>query len=199
MEIFISIDGVLRNTIQKIEYHYNNYYLDSETVTEDDFDYKVTLPITNNNLLDHFNFQSKEEFDNFLFIEFPLEIFGHSGISYPTVITDLNNIIHQRRDINFTIVGMDELGKAKPSTLFFLSRNGFLGYNIKFINSSNLKKEWRKCDMWITDNETIIKSCPRKITQKFRKKKIAIKFNTLYNTHFTTEIEINKLTEIPDL
>ncbi len=29
MEIYISIDGVLRNTIAKFDYHYKDHYLDS--------------------------------------------------------------------------------------------------------------------------------------------------------------------------
>lgn len=191
MEIFISIDGVLRNTIQKFEYHYNEFFLNSDvesTEVEDNFEYKINPPIKNDNLFNYFTFHSQEEFENFLFIEFPIEIFGHAGLSYSTTFTDLNKLIYDNKDINFTLVGMDELGKAKPATLFFLSKNGFLGSNIKFINSKNLNKEWGKCDLWITDDERVITSCP--------KQKTVIKFNTVYNQHFTNIKEINKLTEI---
>ena len=38
MEIYISIDGVLRNTIQKLDYHYRDAYLDSEFESENNFD-----------------------------------------------------------------------------------------------------------------------------------------------------------------
>jgi hypothetical protein len=191
MEIFISIDGVLRNTIQKFEYHYNEFFLNSDvesTEVEDNFEYKINPPIKNDNLFNYFTFHSQEEFENFLFIEFPIEIFGHAGLSYSTTFTDLNKLIYDNKDINFTLVGMDELGKAKPATLFFLSKNGFLGSNIKFINSKNLNKEWGKCDLWITDDERVLTSCP--------KQKTVIKFNTVYNQHFTNIKEINKLTEI---
>ena len=40
MEIYISIDGVLRNTIQKLDYHYIDAYLDSEFESENNFEYK---------------------------------------------------------------------------------------------------------------------------------------------------------------
>ena len=63
MEIFISIDGVLRNTIQKLDYHYRDSFLDSE-IEENTFDYSITEPIENNNLLDSYKFQSREEFEN---------------------------------------------------------------------------------------------------------------------------------------
>lgn len=191
MEIFISIDGVLRNTIQKIEYHYGEFYFNSDvesTEVQDNFEYNINQPISNQNLLDHFAFHSNEEFENFLFIEFPIEIFGHAGLSYSTTFTDLNKLMYDFKDINFTLVGMDELGKAKPATLFFLSKNGFLGSNIKFIKSSNLKDEWKKCDLWITDDERIVKNKPSN--------KKVVKFNTTYNQHFTNDLEIDKLSDI---
>lgn len=190
MEIFISIDGVLRNTIQKFEYHYNDYYLDSdvEGELEDDYDYHINFPIKNDDLKNSFIFQSNEEYENFLYIEFPVEIFGHAGISYPGVFTELHKFMSEHPEFNVTIVGLDQLGKAKPSTLFFLSKNGFLGNRINFIRSENIKDEWKKCDVWVTDNREIIKKCP--------KKKKVFKFNTNYNNHFDYKNEINKLSEL---
>lgn len=188
MEIYISIDGVLRNTIQKFDYHYRDCYLSSEFINENNFDYGITEPIKNNNLLNSYKFQSAEEFEYFLFIEYPIEIFGHAGLSYSNTFTELNKIIYDNPEHNFTLVGLNELGKSRPSTLFFLSKNGFLGNNIKFIKSENISKQWELCDVWITDTEYIINECPEG--------KVAIKFNTLYNQYFTYNKEINKLTEI---
>lgn len=190
MEIYISIDGVLRNTIQKFNYHYNDAYLLSDLGEDNTFDYGVTEPITNNNLLDCYRFQSKEEYEYFLFLEYPLEIFGHAGLSYSTSVSDLNTLIKNNKDHTFTVVGLDELGKAKQSTLFFLSKNGFSGDNIKFIRTGDIENEWSKCDYWITDNKKIIDLCP--------KDKTAIKFNTLYNEYFTNSKEISKLNEIKE-
>jgi hypothetical protein len=190
MEIFISIDGVLRNTIQKFDYHYNDAYLSGELPEEETFEYGVTEPIQNDNLLNSYKFQSKEEFEFFLFIEYPIEIFGHAGLSYSTTFTDLHKIIYENPEHNFTLVGLDELGKSKPATLFFLSKNGFLGNNIKFIKSEDIKDNWDKCDVWITDNKSIVDICPED--------KTAIKFNTTYNQYFTYKKEISKLTEITE-
>lgn len=188
MEVYISINGVLRNLIQKFEYHYNNNFIDAEIEVDEGvtpFDYKITYPLRNDDLLKCFNFQSKEEFNNFLFIDYPLEIFGHSTLSYPAVITDLNKLIYENQDINFTIIGIDEYGKAKLSTLFFLSKYSFLGNNIKFIKSDDISKEWKKCDIWITDNYDIIEQCPNN--------KIGVKFITDYNYYFTHKNETNKI------
>ena len=40
MDIFISIDGVLRNLIDKFDYHYKDTFLDAEIIDEDDFKYE---------------------------------------------------------------------------------------------------------------------------------------------------------------
>lgn len=191
MEIYISINGVLRNLIQKFEYHYNNNFLDAETEVEEGavpFDYKINYPLRNDDLMQSFAFQSKDEFNNFLYVDYPLEIFGHSTLSYPAVMNDLHMLIRENPDINFTIVGMDEFGKASPSTLFFLSKYSYQGNNIKFILSKNIEKEWRKCDLWVTDNDEILSKCP--------KNKKSIKFTTDYNMNIIYNNEINNLTKI---
>jgi hypothetical protein len=192
MEIFISIDGVLRNTIQKFDYHYNEAYLADDVELEEDnkFEYGVIEPIQNDNLLNSYKFESKDEFEFFLFMEYPIEIFGHAGLSYSTTFTDLHKLLYENQEHNFTLIGLDELGKAKPATLFFLSKNGFLGNNITFSKSDDINKLWDKCDAWITDNKHIIDLCPEE--------KTVIKFNTTYNQYFTYKKEISKLTEIQE-
>lgn len=188
MEILISIDGVLRNTIQKFDYHYKDAFLSSEFENENNFDYGIDGPVKNDGLGLYYRFQSVDELEYFLFIEYPIEIFGHAGISYSTTFTDLNKMIYDNPQHNFTIIGLNEFGKAKPATLFFLSKNGFLGNNIKFIKSSEIKDIWERYDLWITDSKQVIDECPNN--------KTAIKFNTSYNEYFTSSKEIGKLTEI---
>ncbi len=192
MDVNISINGPLRNLIQKFDYHYNAEFIDSEVIIDDNkesepFVYKVSDKVFNDNLLNYYTFQSIDEYNNFLFIDFPLEIFGHAGISYMSAMSDLNKIIYDNPDINFTVVGLDELGKAKSSTLFFLSKHSYLGNNIKFIRSCNIDKEWKKCDVWITDNKEIIDKCP--------KNKTVVKYSTNYNDYFTHKNEVKNLTE----
>ena len=192
MEIFISIDGVLRNTIQKFDYHYNEAYLADDLTFEEEntFEYGVTEPIQNDNLLNSYKFQSTEEFEHFLFIEYPIEIFGHAGLSYSTTFTELHKLMYENQQHSYTLIGLDELGKAKPGTLFFLSKNGYLGNHIKFIRSEDIVNQWDKCDVWITDNKSILDACPEN--------KIGIKFNTSYNQYFTYKTEISKLSEIQE-
>ena len=191
MEIFISIDGVLRNLIDKFDYHYKDTFLDAEIIDEDDFKYEFKDVVYNDDLTKYYSFHDKDEFQNFTYVEFAVEIFGHAFPSYNGVIRELNEIIYSNEEHTFHVLGLDELGKAKSATLFFLSKTGFIGNNIKFVKSKDLKKVWKTCDIWITDNETIIKTCP--------KNKKSIKFNTKYNKHFSHSIEINKIKEIKEL
>ena len=100
----------------------------------------------------------------------------------------LTKILFENPEHNFTLIGLDELGKSKPATLFFLSKNGYLGNNIKFIRTKDIEDSWSKCDVWITDTKKIIDLIPEN--------KTVIKFNTTYNQFFTNPKEISKLTEI---
>ncbi len=188
MEIYISIDGVLRNKVQKFLYHYNDAFFQSEREEGDTFEYGYDEPIKNDSLFESFKFQSKEQYEFFYYIEYPLEIFGHAVLGHDNAITNLNKLIAENPEHNFTLVGLDELGKSKPGTLFFLSKNGSMCSNIKFIKTDDIVKEWEKCDYWVTDDKRIVDSCPEN--------KTVVKFNTPYNQHFTNNKEISKLNEI---
>jgi hypothetical protein len=188
MEIFVNIDGVLRNTLQKFDYHYKDYFLNTEPDSQENFEYGINGVVTTENILDTYKFQSEDEYLKFLYFDFPIEIFGHAGLSYNHASTDFNTLVFENKDINFTLVGLNEKGKAKPSTLFFLSRNGVICDNIKFSEPENIDELWDKCDIWITDDKRVVDKCPEN--------KKVIKFNTFYNNHFTNKIEISKLSEI---
>jgi len=190
MNIYISIDGVLRNFVNRFHYHYENAYInvDEEEGSTDTFDYKITEPITNLNLTDHFAFQSKEQSDHFQYIEYPMELYGHSPVSYINVYNEFNKFVFDYKDHDVYLVGLDEYAKAKPATLFFLARSGFMPNNIKFILSENISEEWNKADVWISDSKRILDLKPDN--------KEFILFETTYNNFFTYEKKINKLSDI---
>jgi hypothetical protein len=188
MEIFVNIDGVLRNTLQKFDYHYKDYFLNTEPDVKEIFEYGIDGIATIENIMETYKFQSMDEYLKFLYFDFPIEIFGHAGLSYSHASTDFNTLVFENKDINFTLIGLNEKGKAKPSTLFFLSRNGVICDTIKFSSPENINELWSKCDLWITDDKRVIDGCPED--------KTVIKFNTFYNKHFTNTLEINKLSEI---
>lgn len=187
MNIYISIDGVLRNFINRFHYHYEQAYIDVENAEENTFEYSVSDPIYNDDLMNYFKFQSKEEFEFFTYIEYPMELFGHSPLSYNGVINDLNKFVYENKDKNITLVGLDEYGKARPATFFFLSRHGCMVNNIKFIKTEDISKEWDIADVWISDNKKIMDLCPQDKVFKL--------FKTKYNEYFTSDNVLDKLVE----
>jgi hypothetical protein len=192
MEIFVSIDGVLRNTIQKFDYHYKDYFLNTESTENETFEYKVkTKPLSFQKIIDSYSFQSVDEFNKFLYFDFPIEIFGHAGLSYNQAATDLNKLIVERPNSRFTLVGLNEKGKAKSASLFFISKNGIMMDQVIFSNDLEIENLWKKCDVWITENFEIIDKCPTN--------KKVIKFNTYYNNHYKINLEIGKLSEINNI
>jgi hypothetical protein len=192
MEIFVSIDGVLRNTVQKFDYHYKDYFLNTESEEKETFEYKVkTKPLSFQKIMDSYSFQSVDEFIKFLYFDFPIEIFGHAGLSYSQTATDLNKLIIEHPNSRFTLIGLNEKGKAKSASLFFISKNGIMMDQVIFSNNSEIDNLWKKCDVWITEDFEVIEKCP--------KNKKVIKFNTYYNNHYKIDLEISKLSEINKL
>lgn len=190
MNIYISIDGVLRNFVNRFHYHYENAYInvDDDEESTDTFEYKVIEPITNLNLTDHFIFQSKDQSNHFQYIEYPMELYGHSPVSYPNVYNEFNKFVFDYKDHDVYLVGLDEFAKAKPATFFFLARSGFMPNNVKFILSENISDEWNKADVWISDSKKILDLKPDN--------KEFILFETTYNNFFTYDKKINKLGDI---
>jgi hypothetical protein len=123
LRIGIEINGVLRNTLDKIEQTYQKFYIDKTDGINDEnsFEYKITSPIDSLELKNHFAFQDDDELYSFLYEEFPMEIFGHAQSSEYTSFNDLNDVYLNLRDYHDFLVVSDEIGRSKPASLFFLS------------------------------------------------------------------------------
>ena len=144
MKIGIEVNGVLRNTLGKIEQTYQKFMIDkTEGIEyEDDFKYEITYPIEDLEIKKHFSFRDDDEMYSFLYEEFPMEIFGHSQSSEYTTFNDLNEIYINLRDNHEVVIVSDEISKSKPSTLFFLSKFGCLVEKIKFYSNITINSMW---------------------------------------------------------
>jgi hypothetical protein len=142
MKIAIEINGVLRNTIDKLEKTYKKFMLDKTDGIDDEsaFKYEMNLPVTSLNLKEFFKFQNDEEFFSFLYEEFPMEIFGHAQSSEYSTFNDLNDFYMEFRDNHNIIIVSDEIGKSKPASLFFLSKFGCLIETIKFYSNFTINR-----------------------------------------------------------
>lgn len=116
MRIGVDVNGVLRNTLDKITQTYQKFLIDKTEGIEDvdDFKYEIKLPVESIDLKDNFKFKNDEELFSFLYEEFPMEIFGHSQSSEYTTFNDLNQVYLNLRDNHDFVIISDEIGKSKP-------------------------------------------------------------------------------------
>jgi hypothetical protein len=191
MRIGIEINGVLRDTIGKLEQVYQKYFIDKwEGFEEQEFKYEMSLPVTSLNLKKHFKFKDDEEFFSFLYEENAMEIFGHAGSTETFTFNDFNNIYLDLRNEHDIIVVSDEIGKSKPATLFFLSKFGCLTEEIKFYSNSTINSMWDRIDVLLTANPDLLLNHPENVR--------VIKFNTEYNKNIEYSDSIDTLKEFLD-
>ena len=175
MRFGIEINGVLRNTLGKIEQTYEKFYLNRTDGIDDEnsFEYKIHQPVNTLELKNHFEFQSDEEIYSFLYEEFPMEIFGHAQSTEYATFNDLNEIYVNYRDyFEFSIVS-DEIGRSKPASLFFLSKFGCQLEKVKFYSNVTINSMWDEIDILLTSNPALLLDYPMG--------KIMIKYETEYN------------------
>ena len=157
MKIGIEINGVLRDTIGKFVEIYEKHLLDNheykstdktyelefsgdtdevvsinENVNSDLFEYKILSDVTSLDLLNHFSFPSKEDLYSFMYEEYTMELFGHAPSTEMSTFNILNDLYYELRDEYDLLIVSDEIGKSKPSSLFFLSKFGCLIEKVLF-------------------------------------------------------------------
>ena len=190
MRVGIELNGVLRNTLGKIEQTYQKFMIDrTEGIEEDnDFEYKITQPVNTLDLKNHFTFRDEEELYTFLYEEFPMEIFGHSQSTEYSSFNYLNEIYRGLRDYDDFIIVSDEIGKSKPASLFFLSKFGCEFEKVIFYSNSTIDSMWNEIDVLLTANPNLLLNCP--------KDKKVIKFETEYNKQVDSDLSITTLKEL---
>jgi hypothetical protein len=204
-KIGIEINGVLRDTIGKFTQVYEKHMIDemgedSKTFNidmsgntelntkEDIFEYKIISEVTSLDLLNHFSFKNQEELYSFMYEDFVMQIFGHAGSSETFSFNDLNDFYLEFRDKYEIIILSDEIGRSKPSSLFFLSKFGCLIETIKFYSNTTKKTILDNIDIIVTANPDII--------SELSKEKKIIKYVTNYNQKNKSEYEISSLKEL---
>jgi hypothetical protein len=197
MKIGIELNGVLRDTLKKIEQEYEKWYIDNPFKEESEFEYKVLSDLTSLDILTHLSFKDEDELYNFLYKEHTMEIFGHAGSVEVSGMMDFNNFYIDMRDSHDILIVSDEIGKSKPASLFFISKFGCLVETVKFYSESTINSLWDSVDVLLTANPKLLLNYP--------KDKIVIKYETSYNKdieveHFITTFKdlTKKITELHD-
>lgn len=188
MKIGIEVNGVLRNTLKKIQQDYEKWYIENPFLEETDFKYEVLSELTSLDIMSHLKFPSKDDLFNFLYKEHTMEIFGHAGSSELSSIQDLNDFYTDMRDEFEIIIVSDEMGKSKPATLFFLAKFGCLVENIKFYSEVTINSMWNSIDILLTANPNLLLNHPNE--------KRVIKYSTCYNDDIETQHTIISIKEL---
>jgi hypothetical protein len=189
MKIAIEINGVLRDTLKKIQQEYEKWYINNPfDEGDDDFKYEVLSDLNSLDIAKHLKFKNDDELYDFLYKEHTMEIFGHAGSVEPSGLLDLNEFYLDMRDEHDILIVSDEIGKSKPASLFFISKFGCLVEAVKFYSESTINSLWESVDVLLTANPNLLLNHP--------KNKIVIKFNTTYNGNIDTEHNISSLKEL---
>ena len=186
MRIGIEVNGVLRDTLKKIQQEYEKGYI--ENPFEEEFKYEIISDLTSLNISSHLKFKDEDELYNFLYKEHTMEIFGHAGSVENSTMVDLNDFYLDMRDNHEIIIVSDEIGKSKPATLFFISKFGCLVESVKFYSESTINSLWNSIDILLTANPKLLLDYPEG--------KGVIKYNTSYNSDIKTEYSISTIKEL---
>lgn len=188
MRIAVELNGVLRDTLKKIQQEYEKWYLDNPFKEDDEKSkYEVFSDLTTLNITNHLKFNDDELY-NFLYKEHTMEIFGHAGSVETSSMKDFNDFYLDMRDNHDILIVSDEIGKSKPASLFFISKFGCLVETVKFYSESTINSLWDSVDILLTANPNLLLNHPENVK--------VIKFNTTYNTEIKTEYSISNLKEL---
>jgi hypothetical protein len=212
-KIGIEINGVLRDTISKFTELYEKHLVDThfnestdktyeiefsgdtdevielnENLEINNFEYKVLSPVTSLDLGSHFSFPSKDDLYSFMYEEYTMELFGHAPSTEMLSFNLLNDIYYNLRDTYDLMIVSDEIGRSKPSSLFFLSKFGCLVEKVFFYSEITKNDMLGEVDILLTANPDLLLNKPDN--------KIIIKFITDYNKNIKSEYEISSLSDL---
>lgn len=208
--IGINIDGVLRDKLSQFDKMYRKKYIKNESIVKMDeyFRYvpeenddsenmriqniteeKIKYPVDTFDLLNHYQFDSKDEYYNFLNQDYVFEIYG----SAPPVSKGMDkaNKLQKIGEINdkYEIVLFShEKDQAIQATYHFLAKSACRIKKIIF--ESDMNRIWDYCDLILTDNPEFIESKPEN--------KISVKIKADYNKYDKADYEFNSIAEIED-
>ena len=211
MRIGIDVNGVLRDTVGKFDQLYTKHLIESDEDSSinqtyeidmsgnpqpianvvDKFGYKKVSEVTSLKLDDHYTFKSSEELFTFMYEEYAMELFGHAPSTEMTTFNMLNDFYLLKRDQDEIIVVSSEIGKSKPSTLFFLAKFGCLVEKVIFFSEITKNNMWDQVDILLTANPSLLLEKPND--------KFVVKYNTDYNKHIDSKFEISSFSEFDNI
>jgi hypothetical protein len=154
MKIGIEIDHILRNiNFQIIKYYKKDIVKDFD---DENINYNVI------DIWKNIKFESKKKRFEFLFEDYPYEIFGCARTMSRHLSLNLNNFLLELSDAGdvdqVCLFSLKEGGLSIQSTYYFLSKIGCKVREVFF--PTRTLDVWEKCDIVITTNAELLKNKP---------------------------------------
>ena len=184
MKICITLDDVIRAKTQQIGKIYKKHINPKINLEE--------LDLSSEDFYKQFGFEDEKEYKEFLYVDYPFEIFGEASVVEKMLDKNLN-LWHIKQDNNDDLDEKIELCLANPFeynatigfTYFFLSK---IGTRVREVYLPfNALEIWDKCDVLITATPKLLKNKPEG--------KIVIKIETDYNKDIESDYTYKSLSD----
>jgi hypothetical protein len=198
MKIGIELNNIVRDLNKQIIKYYKKDI--NQSFDDKNVNYNVT------NIIDNIDFKSKKAKFEYMYVDYPYEIFGCAPTTHRNLAVTINNWLislgnkeDDRYDVKF--FSLKEEALSIQSTYYFLSK---IGCRVRemFFPKDGIEM-WDKCDVIITLNERIIDNKPEgkvvvlinKDDNKNLQEKVDLHYDSLFDLISDSEF-INKVKQI---
>ena len=198
MKIGIELNNIVRDLNKQIIKYYKKDI--NQSFDDKNVNYNVT------NVIDSIDFKSKKAKFEYMYVDYPYEIFGCANTMDKNLSVSINNwliSLGNKEDDKYDVklFSLKEEALSIQSTYYFLSKIGCRVREMFFPKDG--VEMWDKCDVIITLNERIIDNKPKgkvvilinKDDNKNLQGKVDLHYDSLFDLISDTEF-INKVKQI---
>lgn len=185
MRVCITLDDVIRAKTRQ----FGKILAKSQGIDPDEF---AKIEITTNDLCEVFNFESRSDYNTFLYKDYPFEVFAEAPVMERMLDKRLNlwmlDIENSENPMEFILANPYEFNASIGYTCFFLSQIATRVREFHFPKDSSTI--WDKCDVLITAD-------PKLLAEKPEGKK-SVKIDAPYNKDSAADLSYESLSKLID-
>lgn len=155
MRVGIELNNIVRDLNKQIVKYYKKDI--NQSFDDKNVNYNVT------NIIDSIDFKSKKAKFEYMYVDYPYEIFGCAPTMHKNLSVTINNWIvylNNREDDDYSLklFSLKEEALSIQSTYYFLSKIGCRVREMFFPKDG--KEMWNECDVIVTTNKRIVENKP---------------------------------------
>jgi len=183
MKICLTLDDVIRAKSRQFGKIYKKAFgVDDKFLDSRDF--------STNDLCQVFEFESREKYNEFLYKDYPFEIFAEALPMERMLDKNFNlwtlKVKDEHEDVDFILSNPYEFNASIGFTCFFLSQ---IATRIReFFFPADSSEIWNRCDILITADPKLLKEKPEG--------KVAIKIDAPYNKEIEADLTYESLAKL---